>query len=336
MATTPTTVRVSEEKLEQFKEIQGAFERGSDFADWVIQAYKLHKSVKTTDLFTADLQALEGMLKSITGTIDGVISRAEGIILSKDAEVAEDLRARDQIVEDLKDEMELLRQELKSKDEIIKTQKETISDIQKELMNTQEEMKKVQKDYNTTCNLNDILMSEKARYEGIEGENKELSITVAKLTEKLTEAEKQVNADTQKITELEKENASLIEKHSEKIATIEKNHKDALNLAELVKEAEVSKAKSDIKELVQAKIDKYIEKEQDLRNEIDTLRKELNILIRENEKTVSELKQEHEEQINKTIEGHSKETEKLKKQLDTLKKKDKVSHSQSNTIETKK
>lgn len=301
------SLRITADKAEQYDKIRELFNNAGEFTDWVIDAYRLHESKQTSDLFRQDTKAIMDMFQSIFGVIGGVVSRAEGMVQSKDAEIVEELRAKDDLAEDLRTELKALQDIISEKDAEIKVQNDKVKEVEGLLKENQETLNKTEKEFTTTSKLNEMLMLEKARYEAIEENNKALTEEVKQLKEKLLEAEKQATAGVQKITELIKENETMEQNYINKISAIKEKHKQSLDHAEAIKGIEVSKARFEEKEQAQAQIQAHMNKENELRDKIDNLQETINVY------SVSEINKDKEiarlkEELAKAISNKEKPT----------------------------
>lgn len=276
-ASVTKSLRVTEDRGKAYEEVRKAIGgTANHFTDWLVEAYRLHQSRETSDLFKQDTKAIMDMFNSIFTTINGIVGRAEGIVQSKDAAIQEELRSKDDIAEELREEIQELQQVISNKDIDMKAQKDAINALKAELKEQEEILQKVQKDNETTAQLNNVLLAEKERYKAIEVANKELEERNAELQEKLAEAEKQAIVDAQKINELEREKEALIEKQNDKITSIETAHNQALEHLESMKELAVAQARTETKEQAQVKIEEYIAKEEELREKVSSMQETIN------------------------------------------------------------
>lgn len=289
MGTVTTSVRVDEDKLVDFKDVQAQFESGKEFAEWIIQSYRMYESSKVSDLFTQDTQALATMFSSILGTMNGIISRAEGIVQSKDANIQENLRIKDEKQEELQEEINILREEISAKNEEIKSQKQLTKEVQDQLKETQDILSKVEKELSTVHKLNELLEQEKDQYQAIATQNEQLVEEVSILRASLTETKSEKDKAIHKVNELEKDNASLVEKYNDKLATLEHTHKQALEHAEQMKDIAVTKAIVETQKEAQAEIKQYMRIEQELRDKVNSIREEKALQGKEMEETIHKL-----------------------------------------------
>lgn len=315
MATTPTSVRVEEEKLEQFKEMQREIGSGAEFSNWALEMFKMHQSSKTSDQFAKDVEKIGGMMKAIAGMVNGIVAGAEGAILTKEESIKNELKAKDQEAEELKVEMELLREDLKKKDEEISNRNSLIKEVQRELKENKELLEKTQKEHLTTSKLNEMLMAEKERYQAIESNNEQLVIDNKALTEKLIEVEKQATESMQKITALETEKQAIEQRHAETITSLKDKHRQALDHADALKGVAVKDAKADAREEAQAKIEAHIEAENKLRKELDESRKEIYAI----NNNIKEMQGVYQKEMAELKAMHSKEVAELKSEIKDLK-----------------
>ena len=271
------SLRIAADKAEQYDKIRELFNNAGEFTDWVIEAYRLHESRQTSDLFKQDTKAIMDMFQSIFGVIGGVVSRAEGMVQSKDAEIVEELRAKDELAEDLRAELKALQDIISEKDEEIKTQKDKVKEVEANLKDIESALKALQEQFKDTKELNTMLQGEKVKYQAVEEANKQLAIDNSQLKESLVEVQKQANEGVQRSNELQREIESLIEKHEDKIRSIETSNRQALEHVEALKEVEISKAVLKAKEEAQAKIEEHLSKEEELRNKIDNLQETISV-----------------------------------------------------------
>lgn len=297
MATTPVSVRVDETQAEAVREVAKSFNNGAEFGNWLLGEYKKHQSSNKADMFLEDISKIDAMFKSVVGVMSGIISKAEGEVLSKGLEIQEELRSKDAIAEDLKAEAELVREDLKIKEEEIKSYKESIADFKQQLVAIQKELDKAQQDLKTTVKLNEMLEQKQAQHEAVQLENEFLIKELANLKERLAISERQHSEGLLKIETLEKDKLSLEKTYVDRINALEKAHEQALIHEAGVKDLEVSKARLEIQEQSQAKIQAHMDKENELRDTIDHLKELHQQEIYSINKSIEELKESHKKEI---------------------------------------
>lgn len=290
MATTTTSIRLNDDRLEQFNSIKASFDTGSDFADWIIETHKLYATSKESALFEQDGKAIADMFSSILAIYNGAIARAEGMVRAKDATIQEELRSKDMKQEELLAEIELLREELSLKDQEATTSKQSIRDIAQELKATQEALVKIQKDLTTSQKLNDMLESEKAQYAAISESNNTLINEVNTLKKELATAStdlaqlsrtlEDTTKDKKLITErLQAQIETIKSSHQNEVSSIKKDAAMALERVNMAHSAEVSKLSLDIERAVvdahreaQNQVKEYMQAERELMKQIDELK----------------------------------------------------------------
>lgn len=304
------SLRLSADKIDDYDRVKKAFGTTNEFTDWIISAYTLYESQQTSDLFKQDTKAVMDMFNSIFGTINGIVSRAEGIVQSKDEDIKAELRAKDLRVEELKADNEALQNVISEKDTEIKAQKDISKDLQSQLKEQSELLEKAQKDYSNVSKINEFLEKEKAQYKAISEENKTLIEEVKALKESLKESENRANTEGQKVIELTKDKEHM-----------EVAHKQAISYLESMKANEINEARLKVEEQAQVKIREYMDREQKLSDKVNSLNDLVNsykVSVIDKERDIADLQKEIAE-LNKTIEelkaalqNNNKKTSKVK------------------------
>lgn len=303
------SLRITSDRATEYDKIKDLFSNGNEFADWILSAYRLHESKQTSDLFTQDANAIMDMFQSISNRISNIIEMANDTVKNKDVAIADELRARDEKLDNLRAKVKELEEIVSEKDTEIKAQKDITKGFELQLKEQAEVLKKAQKDYELTSKLNDELLEKKEHYKTVEVQNKALVEELSTLKENLTEVENRANSEAQKVIELQRDKELLQEKHSDKIEKMETTHKQEIEHLVAMKELEISGAKAEVNEQAQVKLDA-------LRDKIDSLKDTIDTIKAEKENSIKELKTNHDNQVVEL----NKEIESLKAALQNSKK----------------
>lgn len=242
MGTIPTSVRIDEDKLKEFKAIQASFEKGSDFAEWIINAHRLHENTKGSTYFTQQSESLMAIFKDAVTIFNSAIAEADRMVRSKEISLDEELRTKNESIENLNSKIAELKEALATKDEEIKETELSRLEIKNQLTTLKKELDSIKKELTTTYELNNMLLLEKSRYASIENKNTELEAEVQLEKDKREQLLSQVVSLKEMNENMQKEHELLEKSHADKIETIKHTHSQEVEHLKSMMELEVSKA----------------------------------------------------------------------------------------------
>lgn len=290
MATVSKSIRVADDRAEQFEAIKNEFNSGAEFGDWIIEAFRMHQATRTEEAFSTDAKELEGLFKRVINIFNNAAERTESALKNKDASIKETIDIKEIKIEELGEEIGSLQEQIKQLNDELKAREDIIKEKDKVIRDTQKILDKSVEDLQTTKDLNKMLQEKESHYIKVE----ELNETLVKEVDQLNEAH-------------QKEVKELNETYQEEVKGLN------VQLNEAVRNVENTKVQLD---KVQQEI---IRKDKEIEDTIEKYTDKINALKEANVDKIQGLKDSHEVAIDKITVTKDMEINQLKVQVQQAK-----------------